>query len=294
MTDAKVIDIDVPATEEGWIKVAYPKRKLSEAEVGIDFPLIEIDTHAWKTLPGGKQVMIRTGGPGELSGNDMRKIDIAVKNASGHRINRDIIREELVSGYIPRNIPFEQEDSVLSGSFDWTMNPSRINATNMAIANNVAKGRKRHAGLSSDQLATAKKFEAGNKPFPREDMLKAVNVQIAFNQGMAKERFGSEPFTVYRGIYGKQAETILSKAKKGDTIRIDSNTLSSFTTNISIAKDFKSARAGKPGVVIKSKVSYRNVFDSYASNSKLSSGFKEDEVLVSPRGMKMTGVIIDD
>jgi len=68
------IDIDIPATEEDWIGIAIPKRKLSEDEVGIDFPLITsdarelpeliIDGFKWVTIPGKGQINIGGAGGG--------------------------------------------------------------------------------------------------------------------------------------------------------------------------------------------------------------------------------------
>jgi len=286
--DAEVIIEDQEAEEE-------------KKEIGIDFPWVVIDTHAWKTLPGGKQIMIRTGSPGELSGNDMRKIDIAVKAAIADPDKMMDIRRTLVNSYVSDN-DTRQGGILLDGASTWVTHTHYSAATNMAVANNVMKGRDRHAGLSPKQLEEIKRFEVNNDPYPKPGMLKAVNVMTTFNRGMAKEKFGDKPFTVYRGISGDQAIAIKAKAKRGDTIRINSNSLASFSTSRKTAQEFKNqletsktgAVVRRPGIVIKSKVSYRNVFDSYASNSVLSGRYKESEIIMAPRGMKMTGTIIDD
>lgn len=284
------------------IVVEYPSIVISEeSSIGIEKHNIIIE-HDWKTLRSGKQVMIRTGGAGELNGNDMRKINIAVKAASANPGQMDQIRETLVTGYMPETrdkpIGWRQHRTLLGGTSDWVGSSGSLEAGQMAIANNVMKGRDRHKGLTKRQLLGVKRDEEFGEKYPDSDMLKAVNVQSVFNRNMAKKKFGEKPFTVYRGIYGEQAAAIKAKAKRGDTIRMDSNSLTSFTTNLDIAQKFKSGLGrGKPGIVIQSKVSYKNVFDSYASNSVLTSNvkaFKFDEVIVAPKGLKMTGVIIDD
>jgi len=290
-----ILDSTEDSEEDAEVIIEEEQQK---RKVGIDFPQVVIDTHAWKTLPGGKQVMVRTGSPGELSGNDMRKIDIAVKAALADSDPEQLfrIRGKLVESYMTKeNREGMQGSTLIYGTSTWVSSPSRPAAVNMAISNNVMKGRSRHEGLSPNQLKEAKLFEKNNDPFPKPDMLKAVNVMATFNRNMAREKFGDKPFTVYRGVYGEQAKAIKAKAKKGDTIRINANTLTSFTTDLNVAKKFMTSKDVKgTGIVIQSKVSYKNVFDSWASNKSLSGRYKEGEVIVSPKGMKMTGVIIDD
>jgi len=275
-------------------------------EIVIDTPQVIIDEHAWKTI-NGRQILIRKGDSGALNGNDMRKINIAVEAAVKNPGDLDKIRESLVGGYIPE-IPrgssmdesmrrSHEKNFILDGTRQWAKNPNTLEAGQMAVSNNVMKGRARHVGLSKYQLQGVERHEEIMGKFPHDDLLKAVNVQAQFNRNMAKEKFGSNPFTVYRGIYGPQAEAIKAKAKRGDTVRIDSNSLTSWSTNKSVAKDFMTfLGTEKRGVVISTKVTYKNVFDSYASSSHLNVFGKHtiDEVIVSPRGLKITGVIIDD
>jgi hypothetical protein len=247
----------------------------------------DVIEHVWKTLPSGKQIMVRSGDAGALNGNDMRKIDIAVKAAIDRPYDVDRIRNGLIDEFSPSDANPKHVHLLKHGMNSWVLSGSGTDSTDLAIANNVMKSRKRDAGISPNQLSHLETTgKRGN--FPQDNMLKTVNAYTVFNRGMAKNEFGDKPFAVYRGISGKQAETILSKAKKGDTIRIDSNTLSSWTTNTDVAKKF----ASRKGIVIKGKASYKNVFDGWPSNSVLKGFEGERELILSTKGMKMTGVIM--
>ena len=260
--------------------------------------------HAWKTLPGGKQILIRKGDPGALNGNDMRKIDAAVDSIVSAGDYEDMgaanaatrARNKFIKSFMPEDKRDSKEARrMLSATSDWAGTSVGLGGTSMSINNNVMKGRDKHVGLSAGQINTMNGMNKEYKAWPSGDMLKAQNAMIMFNRGAAKKKFGDKEFTVYRGIHGDQATAILAKAKRGDTIRISSNSLSSFTSSPVVAKNFSEILGDSyPGLIIRTKITYKNVFDSWASDASLSGpkGFNEKEIIVSPRGMKITGEIV--